>query len=350
MNRILSKSKYLGFYKIVLLSIAIVICIGFCGCNTKENSNKIKVVTTIFPEYDWMRQVIGNLDNYELSLLIDNGTDLHSYQPTVADLALINDCDVFVYVGGESDEWVDEALGLSKKQDKIVINLLNVLTERALEEEFVEGMQGGEEGHHHAEDEDSEEHHHDEDEDSEGHHHGEDEEYDEHVWLSLKNAKVVVEEMSDALSNIDTENAEVLKSNSTDYISKLDELDKEYEKKISESGIDTLLFADRFPFRYLVNDYDLKYYAAFLGCSAETEASFETIVFLSKKLDELGLKKVFILENSDDAFAETVIDSSSSEDVQVVILDSLQSVNSKQIENGVTYLSIMEENVNYIGN
>ena len=310
--------------------------------NENTPKDKIKVVTTIFPEYDWVCQIAGEeASNLDITMLLDNGVDLHSYQPTADDIMKISDCDLFVYVGGESDEWVEDALKEAVNKDMKVINLLEVLGDSVKNEEVVEGMQ--EEEHEH--EEDMEEEHEDEHEDEDEHEHEHEEEKDEHVWLSLKNAKTLVGALSDALQEIDPENKDVYTANAAAYVGKLSDLDKEYQEAVDNASQKTVLFGDRFPFRYLVDDYGLSYYAAFVGCSAETEASFETITFLAQKVDELGLKSVLTIEKSDGKIAKTIIENTKDKNQTVLAMDSMQSTTSEDVKNGTTYLSVMESNL-----
>ena len=311
-----------------------------------KNSGKIKIVTTIFPQYDWTREIIGDTNSANLTLLIGNGTDLHSYQPSIQDIAKISTADIFIYVGGESDGWVKDALKNAKNKNMTVINLLEVLGDNVKEEQIVEGMQAEEEEeHHHDEDEDHDHEHHEAD----GHHHHHDDEdepeYDEHVWLSLRNAKEICAAICDALCKKDSANAASYKVNLTAYTSKLDALDAKYNATVKAASKKTILFGDRFPFRYLTDDYNLKYYAAFVGCSAETEASFETVIFLAKKVDELGLNSVLKIESGDGKLARTIINSSANKNAAILTLDSMQSVTTKQAASGTTYLSVMENNL-----
>jgi len=526
-------------------------------------NKKIQVVTTIFPEYDWTREILGdNLDNAELTLLIGNGVDLHSYQPSIQDIAKISTADIFIYVGGESDGWVKDALKNATNKNMKVINLMEVLGDRVKAEEMKEGMQAsehhhhhhGEEGedehehHHHDEGEDEHEHHHEEeehhhhaaaftdadlkdrklsdwegkwksvyafamdgsldhafeemaeagnmsfedvkknyqkgfeseveeitikgnkitfkytngkkvsakykyaghavepwsdegsaalyrfkatskkagaplyiefndhmieptkaehfhiwmgddsfdsllgdkssfptffpldmdghevahhlaghnhheDEDEHEHHHheGEDEhehehhhhhdgevEYDEHVWLSVRSAKILCGEIAAALCEKDSANASSYRANLAAYSEKLDALDSKFAAAVKNGSKNTILFGDRFPFRYFVEDYGLDYFAAFVGCSAETEASFETVIFLSKKVDELGLDCVLKIESGDGKIARTIIQNSKNKNAKILTLDSIQSTTAKQAESGTTYLKIMEDNLKVI--
>ncbi len=324
--------------KIITVFIAVIAMFSLVACgkgNTtkttatkeakSESTKKIKIVTTIFPEYDWVKQILGDeSENAEITMLLDNGVDLHSYQPTAKDIAKISDCDLFIYVGGESDEWVEGTLKKAANKNMQVINLLDVLGKNVKEEEIVKGMQA-------------------EEEEDEGEEEGP--EYDEHVWLSLNNAKTICQSIDDALKTIDPDNAKTYEKNTRDYIDKLDTLNLEYKKATSNAKQKTLLFGDRFPFRYMVDDYGLKYYAAFVGCSAETEASFKTISFLSKKSDELNLKYIMTIEKSDHKIAKTIIKNTKNKDQKILTLDSMQSTTSKDVKNKMTYLSVMKKNL-----
>ncbi|MCR5626401.1 MAG: metal ABC transporter substrate-binding protein [Lachnospiraceae bacterium] len=360
--------KYISIF---LTAIFVLSCFSGCGASASatadkaasaaaDGNDKIQIVTTIFPEYDWVKNVLGdNPAGAEVTMLLDNGVDLHSFQPTAEDILKISTSDVFIYVGGESDDWVDDALKEAVNKDMKVINLLEVLGEDIVEEEVVEGMQEGEhahehehdEDHDHDEDEDHDDHDHDADEDHDDdehdqtHEHGEEPEYDEHVWLSLESSEELVEAIAKAISEADPENAETYKKNADEYKAKLEALDEQYEEVVEGSAQKTILFGDRFPFRYMVDDYDLEYYAAFVGCSAETEASFETVTFLANKVDELGLKAVLTIENSDQKIAKTIVENTTASNQQILTMDSMQSTTSKDVEGGASYLSAMEKNL-----
>ena len=294
------------------------------GCGKGKKNGKLSVVVTIFPEYDWVKEILGdNPGDAEITMLLDNGADLHSYQPTADDILKVQSCDVFIYVGGESDKWVDNVMAQKSNKNMVVLNLLDVLGDKVKEEEVVEGME--------AEDEDE----HDEEE----------AEKDEHVWLSLKNASVICDAVKDALSKADKDNAELYEKNCKAYKEKLEKLDAEYEAAVKEASLKTLLFGDRFPFRYLTDDYDLEYYAAFAGCSAESEASFKTIKYLSDKINELKLKHVMKIESSNGKLANSIIENSGAKDVDVLSLNSIQSISREDMKNGVSYISLMEGNL-----
>ncbi len=278
------------------------------------------VVTTIFPIYDWVREIsAGVLNSSDITLLLDNGVDLHSYQPSVDDMVKISKADVFIYVGGESDEWVDDALKNVVNKNQVVINLLDVLGDKVKHEEIVEGR----------------EHDHDHEE----------EEADEHVWLSLRNAEIICRKICEVLAAKDHEHSEIYMSNTENYIRELSELDSLYETSIDKSVRKVLLFADRFPFRYMIDDYGLKYYAAFSGCSAESEASFETVIFLADKVNELGLPYMIMIDGTRHKIPETIIANTKAKNQRILTLDSMQSATMRDIQNGTTYLSVMRANL-----
>lgn len=299
---------------------------AFSGCGEAENqTKKLSVITTVFPVYDWTKNVLGeNLENTDLTMLLDSGVDLHSFQPSASDLVKISSCDVFIYVGGESDEWVEKALESVKNKKIITVNLMNLLGDMALEEEEVEGMQS----------------------------HGEEEEedaYDEHIWLSLKNASFLVYEIAKGLSKADPANQVAYVANAESYQKSLDKVQNAYTEEFKNYDDVCMLFADRFPFLYLTKDFGFKYYAAFKGCSAESEASFETIAFLAGKVNELGLKNIFVLEGSDEKIAKTVLETAKS-DAKILKLNSMQTTIKKDVEEGASYYDIMKQNLETIAN
>ncbi len=325
--------KFLAVIAAVLsITIILVACTNAKNDNndTKPNNDeksKISIVTTIFPEYDWVKQILGEKQNdVDLTMLLDNGVDLHNYQPSADDMVKVSKCDLFIYVGGESDAWVDDALKSAQNKNMKVINLLNVLGSQVKEEEQIEGMEAEEE----------------EEDEEEG------PEYDEHVWLSLKNAKTLCSAIGDALCEIDSDNATIYKNNLQKYTESLNALDNEYKQTIDNAKYNTLVFGDRFPFRYMVDDYSLNYYAVFVGCSAETEASFETIKFLANKVDELNVKTVLTIENPKHKIAQTVVENTKEKNQKILALNSMQSVTSDDVKNGETYLNVMQSNLDIL--
>ena len=497
--------------KITALLLALMMLAGvLAGCGKPKDTGKagkLKVVTTIFPAYDWVRAILGDkAENAEVTMLLDSGVDLHSYQPTADDIVKISDCNLFIYVGGESDGWAESVLKNAANRKMKVINLLEVLGESVKTEETVEGMQEAEHAHDHSKEVSTFEDHEVQDrslsdwegswqsaypfaldgtlddafaamaeegemtadeyktyyqngyktditnidiagdhiaftyedgkkvgsdykyigyyiqnwstgtkaamyrfeavdrtsgapvyiefndhmiesaapehfhirmsnesfdaivdpekswptffpadmtgedlcEHMEGHGHDHGEEKDEHVWLSLKNAKTLVGAIADALQELDPGNKDTYAANASAYIEELSTLDGEYQSAVGGAAHKTVLFGDRFPFRYLVDDYGLRYYAAFAGCSAESEASFETVSFLAKKVDELGLPCVLTIEGKNHKLAETIVQSTAGKNQKVLTMDSMQSMTSKDAANGATYLSVMEQNLSVL--
>ncbi len=313
-------------------------------------ASKKSIVCVTYPEYDWVMNILGDkAASFNVTLLQNNGTDLHSYQPSIKDIAKISVCDMLVFVGGESDEWVEKAVAEAKNKNMVVVNMMEALGDKVKEEEIVEGMQAEKEEeedeheHEHADHDDDHDH---DDHDHDGHHHHHDEvEYDEHVWLSLRNAAALVQTLSQKISELDSANAAAYKANADAYAKELLDLDAQCKKAVAAAAKKTILFGDRFPFRYLADDYNLKYYAAFVGCSAETEASFETVIFLAKKVDELGLNAVLTIEKSDKKIAKTIVSNTKKKTAEILEMDSLQSITQKDIKAGRSYLSAMQKNL-----
>lgn len=318
--------RMISLLLVLTLTAGVLAGCGRQNAPTASDDTKLSIVTTIFPEYDWVREIVGEkADHAEITMLLDSGVDLHSYQPTAADMIKISDCDLFIYVGGESDRWVADALQEAVNKDMVVLNLLDVLGDRVEEEKIVEGMEADEEK-------------------------GEEDgpEYDEHVWLSLKNAEVLCGAISAALQQIDPANKDIYAANAAAYTQKLAALDAEYQAAVDTAARKTILFGDRFPFRYLADDYGLNYYAAFVGCSAETEASFETVSFLARKVDELNLPCVLTIEGAQHKIAETIVQNTAEKNQRVLVMDSMQATTAQDAANGTTYLSVMEQNLSVL--
>ena len=324
----------------------------------KSNSDKLSIVCTTFPQYDWVKNILGKeAKHFDVTLLLDNGVDMHSYQPTVKDIAIAGSADLFIYVGGESDTWVADALKEAKNKNLKAINLMEVLGNSVKEEEIVEGMQEekGFLGHSHEESskkdyEKSQKGNHEKSQKEQGQKETTDEEpeYDEHIWLSIRNAEIMVKNIEKAIEQLDSDNAKLYQTNAENYINKLNKLDKQYAKTIQNAKYKAILFGDRFPFRYMADDYDLKYYAAFVGCSAETMAGFETVTFLAKKADELKLPVILTIENSDGRIAEAIKSNTTKKNQKILAMNSLQSVTKEQLADGITYLQVMKENLSVL--
>lgn len=320
--------------RIISALLAATVALSASGClygdksyvKLKKNDNKkISVVCAAFPEYDWVRQLTGSYSyEFDITYLLGSGADIHNFQPSAYDMAAISGCDLFICSGGASEAWVADALRDPVNKDIRVIELMDFLGDSAYTEEETEGMQP--------------------DADADGG------VYDEHIWLSLKNADLFCAEITDQLCALDEAHAGDYRANYEEYSAKLSELDGKFDElfgSADSAGNKTLIFADRFPFRYFAEDYGLEYYAAFPGCSSETDASFETVAFLASKLDELGNRSVFVIEGSDRKLAEAVIENTSGKDQSIVALNSIQSVTSDAAKSGgATYISYMNSNYN----
>lgn len=344
--------------KIILciLTIGLLLLTNACSDNDLdvEEKAKLNIVTNIFPTYDWAREITKGAD-VNISYLTDTGVSLHNYEPSAEDIKKIKESDLFVYLGSHSDKWADKII--AENPDLKVIKLMDVLEDNILDEEVKEGMED-----HHDHDHDHDEHddhdhdEHDEHDDHDDQNHNDHDDHDkhdhdhhhedEHVWLSVKNAEVICKSLTEKLSEIDSKNKDLYAKNLNNYLQKLAELDNEYIKEINSSKDKTLIFADRFPFRYLTEDYNLDYYAAFTGCSADAEASFDTIVFLVKKLNELNINSVFTLTDSDGKIAKTIKENSK-KDIKILKLNSMESVNKDQAQEA-TYIDYMKDNLKSI--
>lgn len=315
---------------IALALLAVMLFSALSGCSQKQDDGKLSIVCTLFPQYDWLRNIVGDSADVTLTLLIQNGTDPHSYQPTAADVMTVSSCDMIVYLDGTSDAWVKEALERSKNKDVIRI----ALTE-------AEGMTLHEiSSHSHEHSEHEHEHEHD-------HAHGT---LDEHIWLSLKNAVTATRLLCDTVCELDPKNAELYRQNAANYIEKLSALDEKYTRAVSSVAEENrfLLFADRFPFVYLLSDYGIEYAAAFEGCTTDVDASFDTVLRLIKEATAHSVRYIAITESSDGALARTVAGSAEG-DIEITVMNSLQSVTRAELTGGISYLKVMESNLLALG-
>lgn len=307
----------------------------FSGCGSgatpiEEGADKVSVVCTTFPQYDWVRNLLGDAaEEFEVSLLVKNSADIHNYQPSAQDMIAMKEADLFLYVGGESDAWVEDIMKADGTLSDKSVSLVAALGDKSLVEEIVEGMEHDHEhGHGHEKD----------------HEHA-DEVLDEHVWLSLENAEILCQYISGRLQELAPDEAVVIAENTATYVKELHELGVEYQEVVDESAHNALIFGDRFPFRYLTEDYDLEYYAAFAGCNAEVEAGFDTIIGLAGKVDELKVPCVLVIDGSDKSLAEAILQAAGDKDKEILTLDSMQSVSWEDILRGANYLDIMEANL-----
>ncbi len=311
--------KISGFLAIFLIAVNI---FTFVSCKQKQRevqaTKEIKIITTSFPFYDWTQNIIGQAKGIKIDFLMTKGSDPHNFRPGVEELAKVSEADLFIYGGGESDEWVEDAIKNSTNKNQKQLNLLESLGNLAREEEHFEH-------HEHA-------------------NHAE-KEFDEHIWLSLKNADQLCNAIAQKLCEIDPAQREIYEKNLESYSKKLRDLDTKYKKVCDSAKKHTVLFGDRFPFMYLMKDYGIEYFAAFSGCSAESEASFETVIHLASKIDELSLESIITLESSDKKIAEAIKSNTQTKNQKILTIDSMQSNTKSDLESGKTYLDIMEKNL-----
>ena len=308
-----------------LLIFALCLSLTACGKGAAPaDDGKLTIVAAIFPEYDWLRNLTAGSDTIELKLLIDKGVDLHSYQPDVNDILTVSNCDVFVYSGGASDLWVEDVLETAMNPKLIAVDMMELLEEHR-------ELCADDHDHEHGDEEHDHEH-----------------AADEHIWLSLVNAGYICQELTELLCELDWDNEALYRENFARYGKKIQALDEKYALALSETNHESILFADRFPFAYLMEDYGLYHFAAYEGCSAETEVSFDTFAHLSETLRALNLPGVVVIDDSDHRIADTVIAASGDKSRKIYTLQSMQAVSRRQIKDGVTYLDIMEENLSVL--
>lgn len=308
--------------------LAALLLSGLGGCAEKgveaeREDGKISVVTTIFPQYDFVRQIAG--DNVDLKMLLKPGEETHSYEPTPQDIIAIQKSDVFIYVGGENDAWVEDILESMPEDDRVTLKLLDCVD--TVEEEHVEGMQE-EAGHTHDEAEEEEEHsvH----------------EVDEHVWTAPENAGLITEQIRQILVEMDPEHADTYNENAEQYQAELEKLDNEFRDVVEHARRNLLIFGDRFPFRYFADAYGLDYYAAFPGCASDTEPSAATMAFLINKVKEEKVPAILKMELSNENIANAIAEATGAE---VKVFYSCHNLTAEEFASGETYLSMMQQNV-----
>lgn len=312
---------------VILTAVLAAVCLSACSQSGKTEdagASELSVVATIFPPYDFTRQIAG--DDADVIMLLSPGAESHSYEPTPQDIKTIQSCDLFIYTGGESDVWVEDILSSMGDQMPETLRLVDCVP--TVTEEIVEGMEHGHEEHEdHGDLEDHEDH---------------EEETDEHVWTSPQNAIKIVENITSKLCEMDPDNAGSYEKNSAGYIEQLEMLDASFREVVGQAERRTILFGDRFPFRYFADEYGLDYYAAFPGCSDETEASAATVAFLINKVNEEQIPVIFTIERSNGKLADSICEATGAEKR---ILYSCHNVTRNQLDSGATYLSMMMENV-----
>lgn len=325
--------------KKIVSFITLAACVAslFTACGTPRDTvsatQKLSIVSTIFPSYDFARQIAGS--HAQVTMLLHPGAESHSYEPTPQDIKTIQNCDLFIYTGGENDVWVDDILESMGDKKPNTLKMMDCV--QTVAEEIVEGMQ---DAHDHEEEAHEDDHDHEAEPATDEHVHAD--ELDEHVWTSPKNSIKIVEAITQEMVENDAANAAVYQENCNAYMQQLEELDAALREVVETSTRKTVLFGDRFPFRYLADEYGLSYYAAFSGCSTETEASAATIAFLADKVAELKLPVVFTIELSNGKIADSICEATGA---QKLTLYSCHNVTKAQLEEGATYLSLMNQNV-----
>ncbi len=326
--------------------LALAVMFLFCllsGCGRAESGEepgdgecgrKLKVAATLFPYYDFVRQVAG--DQVELSLVIPAGMDSHSFEPTPKDIRIMQEADVIIANGGAMEHWVDQVVDSFDREDQTVVIMMNHVD--AVEEEIVEGMEHSDEGHGHVHvHEDGEEDGHLEEDESQY-----EIEYDEHIWTSPVNAMRMVDVIAETLTERDPDHGAMYQAGAAAYLEELERLDKEFREVRDSAVHDMIVMGDKFPLRYFADTYGLRYRAAFSGCSSDTEPSARTIAYLIDKVKEEGLPVVYYLELSSHRVAEIIGEETGA---VPLLFHSCHNVTRRQFEEGVTYLELMEQNV-----
>lgn len=311
--RIVQYSMKKNIKIIIALIITLVASLGMIAFLTHKNTEdkKFSIVTTNFSAYDFARAVAG--DQAQIKMLLKPGVDMHGYEPSPEDIIDIENCSLFIYTGGESDEWVE---GILENTHNInTLRMMDVV--KPVEEETVEGMESEEEDKAEVE-------------------------YDEHVWTSLRNAQLIIDAIQNRLSEIYPDERASFAQNSANYKAKLADLDRKFQSIVDNSSRRTLVFGDRFPLRYFVDDYNLEYFAAFPGCSEQNEASSKTISYLVNKIKTEEIPVVLIIELTSDDIAQTIANETGA---KVLVFSAAHNISAEDFENGRTYADIMEANL-----
>ena len=312
----------------LLLTALVAMSLLFVGCSrdaatgSSGSGSSDHIVATIFPLYDWTRVVLGsNPGELSVRYLLESGVDLHNYTPSIQDIASISACDLFFWVGGKSDGWVLNAMANPQNENRRNVPIMRLLTIHETQVFPLEGVIPGEVG-------------------------GEDccggETHDEHVWLSLPFAMRFVERIGEEIAKLDPENADYYIANTEAYIAELYALHNQFIEMVEAAPRDTILVVDRFPFLYLTLDYGLNFFSAFDGCFAATEISLQRQAELANAVNNLGLDVIIIIDNH--SVAESVANAAG-RDVQIISLQDFQSVSGYHIEQGLTYLGGMQQNL-----
>ncbi len=315
--------RLLNYIKIFVVILLLLCFCAACTADEKaKNSEKISIVTTIFPPYDFAREIAG--ENAQISMLLRPGTESHSYEPSPADIIAVENCDIFIYNGGESDAWVETLVENIDTSDCKVLRMMECVD--ALEEKPLEGVENGHFHEHESEYE---------------HHEGMTAEYDEHIWTSPQNAMKITQAIASTIMEIDPERRMEYEANLTRYSQELSELDTEFKKITDEGKRKLIIFGDRFPFRYFADDYGLDYRAAFPGCSAESEPSVKTVAYLVDKIREEDIPNAFYIEFSNQRLVKTIQEETGA---LPLLFHSCHKLSRDEMERGDTYLTLMRKN------
>lgn len=302
-------------YKLIFITIILISVISLTGCNRNEKSDKLTIISTSFPGYDFARAITKDSNDIETKMLLKPGSESHDYEPTPQDIKNIKNSDLFIYVGGDSDEWIEDILKDIDTDKTKIIKLMDLVN--LVEEEHVEGME------EHEEEE-------------------EEIEYDEHVWTSPVNAITITNKLKDEIIKIDNKNESLYETNTKEYVNELTNIDNTIKEIVKNSKRKELIFGDRFPLRYFVDEYGLSYYAAFPGCSEQTEASAKTISFLIDKVKKDKIPVVFHIELSSGKIAKQIAEETG---VKVLEYKTAHNISQKDFDAGVTYVDIMNDNI-----
>lgn len=313
--------KFLKYTSLLLVLLLVLPTLLFTSCDKIGENGKISIVCTAFVQYDFVMNILGKQsENFEVTYLLESGTDMHSYSNTISveDKVKILSCDLFICIGGSSEKWIDELLSGESSKEIRTLKLIDCVGELVCLNE---------------------------DDHDYSHAH----ECDEHIWLSPKRAMMMCEAIYREICALDSENTEIYTENNEKYKEKLKKLDGDFENMVLSAKNDHIVFADRFPFVYLTNDYNISYSAAFSGCSSETSATFETVARLVKDIKDKNIKNLIVLEKGKTSIADTLISESGRNDITVLGVLSMQNVSKKDIEDGMTYVSAMQKNLEILG-
>lgn len=303
--------------KLLAVITAAATVFSLCACSSESgysnsDSGKLKIISTVFPPYDLARQIAG--DNAEISILLPPGSEIHNYEPSAKDMIAIRNCDIFLYIGGENEQWAEKLINSNDTENVTAVKLID----------YVPTL---------SEDEDEHDHDHDHD-----HEH----ETDEHIWTSPKNAQLMLSAVYDAICKVDPSNKQTYTKNKDAYAKQLSDLDNAYRSAVDNAKNKTIVLADKFPFRYLAHEYGLEFSAAFAACSDESEPGVSTMIKLTKTIKENNIPAVYYLEFSSTKIADTLCDETGA---TKLMLHSCHNVSKQDIENNISYVDLMKQNL-----